>query len=64
VSAEEFIGILTGHAGLPAPLATIVAGIDASIEKGELAGTNGELSRLIGRPTTPIDESIVAALKD
>lgn len=62
VSVEAFTGILAG-AGLPAPLAAILAGVDASIEKGELAGISGDLSRLTGRPTTPIAESIAAALK-
>ncbi|QFZ74876.1 NAD(P)H-binding protein [Streptomyces fagopyri] len=63
VSVEAFTGILAG-AGLPEPLAAIIAGVDASIEKGELAATGGDLSRLTGRPTTPIAESIAAALKD
>ncbi|MFC5202268.1 SDR family oxidoreductase [Streptomyces kaempferi] len=63
VSVEAFTGILAG-AGLPEPLAAIIAGVDASIEKGELAVTSGDLSRLTGRPTTPIAESIAAALKD
>ncbi|MET8410734.1 SDR family oxidoreductase [Streptomyces sp. NPDC005195] len=62
VSVEDFTGILAG-AGLPEPLAAIIAGVDASIEKGELAATSRDLSRLTGRPTTPIAESIAAALK-
>ena len=53
VSVETFIGILTG-AGLPEPFAAILAGVDASIEKGELVVSSGDLSRLAGRPTTPI----------
>ncbi|WP_319457082.1 MULTISPECIES: SDR family oxidoreductase [unclassified Mycobacterium] len=62
VSVEAYAGVLTG-AGLPEPLAAMLAEVDASIEKGELAGTSGELSRLIGRPTTPIADSIAVALK-
>ncbi len=62
VSKEALAGILTG-AGVPEPMAVILAGVDVSIEKGELAGTTGDLSRLIGRPTTPIADSIAAALK-
>ncbi|WP_369261273.1 NAD(P)H-binding protein [Streptomyces sp. R35] len=62
VPAEVYTGILTG-AGLPGPFAAILAGVDVSIENGELAGTPGDLSRLTGRPTTPITESIAAALK-
>ncbi|MEV7523561.1 SDR family oxidoreductase [Streptomyces sp. NPDC091371] len=62
VSVEAYTGILTGHAGLPAPLAAILGEVDRSIEKGELAATGGDLSRLTGRPTTPIADSIAAAL--
>lgn len=62
VPAEAYQGILTG-AGLPEPFAAILAGVDASIEKGELVVATGDLSRLTGRPTTPIAESIAAALK-
>ncbi|MFG2949019.1 NAD(P)H-binding protein [Streptomyces adustus] len=63
VSVEAFSEILAG-AGLPAPFVAILAGVDASIEKGELAVTSGDLSRLIGRPTTPLAEAVAAALKD
>lgn len=62
VPIDVYMGILTG-AGLPEPLAQIMAGVDVSVEKGELAGTPGDLSRLTGRPTTPIADSIAAALK-
>lgn len=62
VSVEALTGILTG-VGLPAPLAAILAGVDASIEKGELLVTSGDLARLTGRPATPIAESIAVALK-
>jgi NAD(P)H dehydrogenase (quinone) len=36
--------------------------VDDAINRGKLAGTPGELSRLIGRPTTPIADTIAAAL--
>ncbi|MER6571593.1 SDR family oxidoreductase [Streptomyces sp. NPDC001093] len=62
VSVEALAGILTG-AGLPGPLAAILAGVDASVEKGELVVPSGDLSRLIGRPTTPLAEAVTAALK-
>ncbi|KAA0935634.1 SDR family oxidoreductase [Streptomyces apricus] len=62
VPAETYKGILTG-AGVPEPFAAILAGVDESIAKGELLITSGDLSRLAGRPTTPITESIEAALK-
>ncbi|MFJ3287203.1 SDR family oxidoreductase [Streptomyces sp. NPDC086669] len=63
VSAEALTGILTG-AGLPAPFAAILAGVDASIAQGELVVDSGDLSRLAGRPTTPLADAIAAALKD
>ncbi|MET7649822.1 MULTISPECIES: SDR family oxidoreductase [unclassified Streptomyces] len=62
VPGEVLTGILTG-AGLPEGFATILVGVDASIEKGELVVSSGDLSRLAGRPTTPLAEAIAAALK-
>ncbi|MEU6092523.1 SDR family oxidoreductase [Streptomyces sp. NPDC047085] len=62
VTVEVMEGILTG-AGLPAPVATILAGVDASVVKGELVVSTGDLSRLTGRPTTPLAEAVTAALK-
>ncbi|MFE1192494.1 SDR family oxidoreductase [Streptomyces olivaceoviridis] len=63
VPVEALTGILTG-AGVPAPVAGILAGVDASIEKGELVVSSGDLSRLTGRPTTPLAQAVTAALKD
>jgi NAD(P)H dehydrogenase (quinone) len=62
VSVEAFTGILAG-AGLPGPLAAIFAGVDACIEKGELVVSSGDLSRLTGRPTTPLADAIAVAVK-
>lgn len=62
VPGETLVGILTG-AGLPEPFAAILAGVDASIAQGQLVVSTGDLSRLSGRPTTPISESIAIALK-
>ncbi|WP_329186576.1 SDR family oxidoreductase [Streptomyces sp. NBC_01428] len=62
VSPEAFTGILTG-AGLPEVLAGILTGVESSIEKGELAATSGDLSRLTGRPTTPLAEAVATGLK-
>jgi NAD(P)H dehydrogenase (quinone) len=36
--------------------------VDDAIGRGALAGTPGDLSRVIGRPTVPIADSIAAAL--
>ncbi|MFD7816956.1 SDR family oxidoreductase [Streptomyces sp. NPDC059785] len=62
VPAEVLQSILTG-AGLPEQFAAILVDVDAAIARGRLARTDGELARLIGRPTTPIGDSIAAALK-
>ena len=62
VTPEVLTGILTG-AGLPEPVAATFAGVDAAIAKGELVVDSGDLSRLAGRPTTPIAEAIAVALK-
>ncbi len=62
VTPEALTGILAG-AGVPAPMAAVLAGVDASIEKGELVVDSGDLSRLAGRPTTPLAEAVTAALK-
>ncbi|WP_217245539.1 SDR family oxidoreductase [Streptomyces sp. AC602_WCS936] len=61
VSTTVYTGILTG-AGVPGPLADVFAGVDAAIEKGELVVATGDLSRLAGRPTTPLAEAVAAAL--
>ncbi|MFF6960298.1 NAD(P)H-binding protein [Streptomyces sp. NPDC008317] len=63
VPAETRQSILEG-AGVPADFAAILVDVDHAIERGLLARTNGELSRLIGRPTTPIRETLAATLKD
>lgn len=60
---EEYKGILVG-AGTPEPFADILVDVDAAISRGLLATTTGDLSRLIGRPTTPIADSVAAALRE
>lgn len=49
-------------AGVPAPFAEILADSDAGAARGELEVTGGELSALIGRPTTTPQAAIAAAL--
>ncbi|CAL9517542.1 Quinone oxidoreductase 2 [Streptomyces sp. enrichment culture] len=63
VTPEALTGILAG-AGVPEPVAAVFAGVDAAIAKGELVVDSGDLSRLAGRPTTPLAEAVAAALKD
>lgn len=49
--------------GLPEGLATILADSDVGAAKGGLFDDSHTLSTLIGRPTTPIQDSIKVALK-
>jgi NAD(P)H dehydrogenase (quinone) len=49
--------------GLPEGFAAILADVDVAVGNGALAGTPGDLSRLTGRPTTPIGETIAEAVK-
>ncbi|MBT2444427.1 NAD(P)H-binding protein [Streptomyces sp. ISL-36] len=63
VPAETHLAILTG-AGVPQPFAEILVDVDRAVERGALARRNGDLSRLIGRPTTPIAETIADAMAD
>ncbi len=48
--------------GLPEPVAAIIADVDRGISIGELHITTGDLSRLTGRPTTPLAEAVASAL--
>ncbi|MFE7548557.1 SDR family oxidoreductase [Streptomyces gardneri] len=61
VPAEAHLAILTG-AGVPEPFAAILVDVDRAVEHGALALRTGDLSRLIGRPTTPIAVTIKEAL--
>ncbi|MEV7395570.1 SDR family oxidoreductase [Aeromicrobium sp. NPDC092404] len=57
VTPEEQAAILV-EAGLDEGTAGFVAAIDAATAKGDLALANGDLSALIGRPTTPLVETL------
>lgn len=48
--------------GLPAPLAALLASADAGAAQGGLFDDSHMLSRLIGRPTTPLATALAAAL--
>ena len=56
----EYAELLVG-AGLPAAYAAILADSDRGIAHGELLVTSGDLSRLIGRPTTSLREAVRTA---
>ncbi|MFI2778097.1 SDR family oxidoreductase [Streptomyces sp. ALB3] len=63
VPAAAHHGILVG-AGVPESFATILVDVDEAIGRGLLAGTSGDLARLTGRPTTPLAETVAAAVAD
>ncbi|MEU1122934.1 SDR family oxidoreductase [Streptomyces sp. NPDC005899] len=50
------------RAGLPEDFAAILVDVDEAVRRGLLAGTTGDLARLIGRPTTPMAETVAAAV--
>lgn len=61
MAEADFVQALRG-VGLPAGLATLLAESDTGASKGGLFGESRTLSRLIGRPTTPLAEVIRAGL--
>ncbi|BDU73599.1 SDR family oxidoreductase [Mesoterricola silvestris] len=58
----EFKAVLVG-AGLPEGLAALLADSDAGAAKGALLDEGRQLSRLLGRATTPMADSVAAFLK-
>lgn len=61
VTAEAHRRILT-DSGLDAGTAGFLVALDGNIRDGLLAETGGELSALIGRPTTPLETGLRVAL--
>jgi NAD(P)H dehydrogenase (quinone) len=59
---DEYTAVLVG-AGLPAPVAGILADSDRGVAVGDLYVDSGDLSRLLGRPTTSMPEAVAAALR-
>lgn len=61
LSVDEYAAVLEG-VGLPAGYARALAESDDGLRQGALLVQTGDLSRLIGRPTTSMSEAIAAAL--
>lgn len=59
---EQYAQALIG-AGLPEPLARVLADADLGLKRGELLVKSGDLSRLTNRPTTTLAEAVASALK-
>lgn len=62
LSEADYKGVLLG-AGLPEPLADVLADEDNVARGDTLFDDSRTLSRLIGRPTTPMRETVAGALR-
>lgn len=60
---QEYTQALVG-AGVPEGYAALLADGDRGISEGELFTDSGDLSRLIGRPTTPLADVTAASLRN
>ncbi len=58
----DYAGALASY-GLPEGLAQAIAGWDISVSKGDVFDESRQLSKLIGRPTTPISVTVAEILK-
>lgn len=61
ISEADYKAQLLGF-GLPEPIAQMVARSDAAAAEGDLYDDSHQLSRLMGRPTTPLKEVLAKAL--
>ncbi len=61
LTAEQYAERLQGFGVDPGAIGFMIA-LDANIRAGALAETTGDLSRLIGHPTTPLVEGLRAAI--
>ena len=59
---REYEAALVGF-GLPAAVADLLADSDTGASKGGLFDDGRQLSSLIGRPTTPMADTVAAAIK-
>jgi NAD(P)H dehydrogenase (quinone) len=57
---DRYAGVLT-EAGLPEPVAQVLADASAAIGRGELLTDSGDLQRLIGRRSRPVGETFAQA---
>jgi len=63
MSEQEYKATLENAAGLPAPMAAMLADSDLGASQGALEDDSHTLSQLIGRPTTPFEETIRQTLE-
>ena len=60
--AGEYAQVLT-DAGIPGPVAAILADSDRGLARGDLYVDSGDLRQLTGRPTTSMPDAVAAALR-
>lgn len=58
---EEYTAVLAST-GMPEPVAAVYADVDRGIRAGELFVGSGDLGRLVGRPTSSLEDAVRAAL--
>ena len=58
---EQYAAVLA-RAGLPDPVAQVLADASAAIARGELFTDSGDLQRLLGRRSTPVEHTFEQAL--
>ncbi|MCX5933892.1 MAG: hypothetical protein NTU99_03760, partial [Pseudanabaena sp. LacPavin_0818_WC45_MAG_42_6] len=61
--SQDDYGHALQDAGLPQPIALMLAESDTGASKGGLFDDSKTLSQLIGRPSTPLSESIKVKLR-
>ena len=61
--ADQYTDALVA-AGVPAAMAAVLADSDLGVARGNLVVSSGDLSRLIGRPTTSMDQAVTAAARE
>ena len=61
LAPDAYKQVLIG-AGLPAPIAAVVADFDVAAAQGALDSDSQDLRQLIGRPTTTLADAVAAAL--
>ncbi|NJP67566.1 SDR family oxidoreductase [Streptomyces spiramenti] len=63
LGGDAYAEVLTG-AGLPDFVVSLLVDSDVKVSKGALAAVTGDLPALLGRSTTPLADSVRAALAD
>ncbi|WP_329107793.1 SDR family oxidoreductase [Micromonospora sp. NBC_01699] len=63
LTPAEYTEFLAG-VGVPRPMAEVLADTRVGVLRGELFTDSGDLSRLLGRPTTSLADAVAAALKE